>query len=736
MSRLAKLAELIERWKEARECGRSLTSRELCPDDEELARELERQIKIESGSEKQYETDDQTARTRREETPDDVLGNDTPILMQTDFESIRLHAKGGLGIVYVATDVQLHREVAVKFMKERGDETAEVRAELVREAEVTGKLEHPGVVPVYGLGHREDGQPFYVMRFIQGESLEAAIGQFHRGRSKASSDGERNLEFRSLLSRFTTVCYTVAYAHNRGIIHRDIKPDNIMLGKYGETLLVDWGLAMPVDRDQQARASGEKTLLLRAPSLSGNSSGVPIGTPAYMSPEQATASEKLTPATDVYSLGATLYKLLTGEAPGKGKDVHEVCRRVRNGEFEPPEKVQSNVPRALAAICVKAMALRPKDRYAGPLEMASDIENWLADEPVSVLPEGRTSQLARWSRRHRGIALALAAGLAASLLIAVVSAIWLGRVAQGERHAREDSLRFAAKFVARTMAGEIDLRWRILEAEASDPKLIELVQTANANPDEANWKPVQDWLNDKYITHQNEAKSSAWFIDDRHGTLIAISGLTDARYKNLIGKNLAYRDYFHGQGKELDPNTTEKIKPLTKPYRSTVFRSKASNKLKVAFCVPIRKNRDATGEVIGVFAMTVDLGTFATLETPLGADQIAVLVDTRSDWIDEDKKERTGLILHHPHWPDDGETIKNYRIDEALLSRLTKLRAKVVAKGASKISQAESMEMSYVDPVPDAAKGVGRWTAAFEPIFVNRDDARDTGWIVIVQAKQ
>src|SRR5262249_55526544 len=145
------------------------------------------------------------------------------------------------------------------------------------------------IVPVYGLVQGEDGRPCYAMRFIQGETLKEAIDRFHQDDRPGRDPGERSLALRQLLTRFVAVCNTVAYAHSRGVVHRDLKPANVMLGKYGETLLVDWGLAKAVGRDEAARAGGEDTL---APSSGDSDSGgtqfgKAVGTPAYMSPEQA-----------------------------------------------------------------------------------------------------------------------------------------------------------------------------------------------------------------------------------------------------------------------------------------------------------------------------------------------------------------------------------------------------------------------------------------------------------------
>ena len=159
------------------------------------------------------------------------------------FRVLRPHARGGLGAVFVALDEELHREVALKQILERHADDPVSRARFLLEAEITGGLEHPGIVPVYGLGTYADGRPYYAMRFIRGDSLKEAADRFHADTAKKTDPGRRSLELRKLLRRFTDVCNAIDYAHSRGVLHRDIKPANIIVGKHGETLVVDWGLA-------------------------------------------------------------------------------------------------------------------------------------------------------------------------------------------------------------------------------------------------------------------------------------------------------------------------------------------------------------------------------------------------------------------------------------------------------------------------------------------------------------
>jgi serine/threonine-protein kinase len=346
------------------------------------------------------------------------------------YRILRPHARGGLGEVYVAQDRELNREVALKEIRLDSAHQPDSRARFLREAEITGRLEHPGVVPVYGLGHYPDGRPFYAMRFIKGDSLKDAIERFHAdgaGSTSTRSSADRNLEMRQLLGRFIDLCNAIAYAHSRGVLHRDIKPGNVMLGKYGETLVVDWGLAKPVGSKDGA-ALDEPTI---RPAFSDDARptqmGQVVGTPAYMSPEQAAGKlDELGLASDVYSLGATLYSLLTGKPPFEGK-VLNILDLVAKGRLARPRAVAPEVPLPLEGICLKAMALRREDRYASATALANDIEHWLADEAVSVYREPWIQRLGRWARRHRGLAASSMAGVAVAAVSLAVVSLLIGR---------------------------------------------------------------------------------------------------------------------------------------------------------------------------------------------------------------------------------------------------------------------------------------------------------------------
>jgi serine/threonine-protein kinase len=361
-------------------------------------------------------------------------------------------AQGGLGQILLARDEQLERTVALKEMLPGPAQHTQHRERFYQEAALTSLVEHPGVVPVYDMGVSPEGKPFYTMKLIKGRTFADALDDYfdHPSRTK----------FRELLTRYVAVCQTMAFAHSRGVIHRDLKPANIMLGEFGETLVVDWGLAkhlpgstpqtIPETPPSQTHAlTGEQvsstsptqalTSARNQPALTAE--GDLLGTLGYMSPEQAQGElDKLGPATDIYSLGVILYEMVTGQRPFRG-NAAEILQMLLTETPPRPSRVRSGVPRPLEAVCLKALAFLPGDRYPTAMALAADVERWLNDEPVSVLAEPLTARLGRWARRHRTAVLAGLALLLMALLGSVVGTILLSQE-QGRTHAAlQQSLR-------------------------------------------------------------------------------------------------------------------------------------------------------------------------------------------------------------------------------------------------------------------------------------------------------
>src|SRR5690242_8163956 len=292
------------------------------------------------------------------------------------YARLRLHATGGIGRVWLAHDCALGRDVALKELRPERAEQAAFGARFLQEARITGQLEHPGVVPVYELARgRDDGQPFYTMRFVKGRTLSEAAHAYHERRAAGQAEP---LELPALLSAFVTVCNTVAYAHSRGVIHRDLKGQNVMLGDYGEVVVLDWGLAKVVGRPEGEAGAPALTLHEAGAEGSGHTvQGQTLGTPAYMAPEQAAGRPDLIDRrTDVYGLGAILYEILTGRPPFTGSGTAEVLRKVREEEPVPPRQLFPDVPPALEAVCLRALAKQPADRPAAAAELAREVQGW------------------------------------------------------------------------------------------------------------------------------------------------------------------------------------------------------------------------------------------------------------------------------------------------------------------------------------------------------------------------
>jgi PAS domain S-box-containing protein len=291
------------------------------------------------------------------------------------YSRLRLHATGGIGHVWLAHDSGLGRDVALKELRPERAGHAEAEARFLQEAQITGQLEHPGVVPVYELVRARDGrQPFYAIRFVKGRTLSEAARAYHDRRRAGAAEA---LELPALLNAFVTVCHTVAYAHARGVIHRDLKGQNVILGDFGEVVVLDWGLAKVLGRPEGA-ADAPSVVLDAAGADSGYTvQGQALGTPAYMAPEQSAGRlDLIDRRTDVYGLGALLYEALTGAPPFSGDSTEEVLRKVREEEPAPPRRLWPEVPPALEALCLRALAKRPEDRPAGAADLAQEVQGW------------------------------------------------------------------------------------------------------------------------------------------------------------------------------------------------------------------------------------------------------------------------------------------------------------------------------------------------------------------------
>jgi serine/threonine protein kinase len=309
-----------------------------------------------------------------------------PDFSATKYTFVKELARGGMGTVYLAEDTELNRQVAIKVLS-TPELTEDLRRRMIREAQIIARLEHPGIVPVHDVGTLPDGRIFYAMKFVRGVRLDEYAANTE--------------SIKDRLRKFQAVCDAVAFAHAHGVIHRDLKPQNIMIGSFGEVLVLDWGVAK-ILRDGPAAVSSEAdTLMLPAPDGSrkdvvDTTHGTVIGTRQYMSPEQARGEiGQLDERADIYSLGAVLYFLLTNQSPSEAR----------------PRSLNPNVTKPAEAVCLKAMAQERSQRYASAAELSADIGRLLDAEPVAAYRENAYEKVSRWVGKNRFLVLLVLAYL-------------------------------------------------------------------------------------------------------------------------------------------------------------------------------------------------------------------------------------------------------------------------------------------------------------------------------------
>jgi WD40 repeat protein/tetratricopeptide (TPR) repeat protein len=317
-----------------------------------------------------------------------------------EYELLEKLAEGGMGIVWKARQLRLNRLVALKMIRAGQFASSGELRRFQLEAENAAHLEHPHIVPLYEVGECE-GQPYFTMKLIEGGSLVQHLPRLAQ-------------DSRALAQLLAAVARAVHYAHQRGILHRDLKPGNILLDAQGQPHVADFGLAKRLEGSAHVTQSG-----------------VIVGTAGYMAPEQATGQrQRLTTAADVYGLGAILYELLTGQPPFRADTPLETLLLTMEREPPRPRTLQPRIDADLETICVKCLHKEPERRYRSAEALAEDLERWLKGEPIRARPVGKAERLWRWCRNNRTVATLTASVALLLVLIAVgssVTAVWLGK---------------------------------------------------------------------------------------------------------------------------------------------------------------------------------------------------------------------------------------------------------------------------------------------------------------------
>ncbi len=482
--------DLLDRWEEQRELGVNLSAEELCIDHPELLEEVERQITALLAFESGFGFD-----LKEKSTAGLLAGSlysppqDLQLINRYSLQGC--HAVGGLGQVYLAHDQVLNRRVAIKFPRLQGMSNQQI-ARFELEARITGQLDHPGIVPIHALDTTTAGEPCYVMRFVDGMTLQKAVeNRLANCGEHANAAYFTGDELRYFLQSFVTVCNIVAFAHGRNIVHRDIKPSNILLGPYGETLLLDWGIAKELNiesaavNERKVDSASASTDVSSPDCLPTNSPlltmpGRVLGTPAYASPEQLLGrSDGIGKPSDIYSLGATLFFLLDGKSPIELVGWSTYLELVKRSDTTLTRYLSSSVPTPLRAICEKALSIEPERRYASPLDLAADIDRYLAGESVSVMRDPWWIRLTRTARKHP---LVTGATIASTIVLSIAGIVASTVVSNKNRELAKGNQQLAVALGNVGLANELAMR--ALRDMASDVVVRRFAENENLKDSE------------------------------------------------------------------------------------------------------------------------------------------------------------------------------------------------------------------------------------------------------------
>ena len=609
-----------------------------------------------------------------------------------NYELVERLAQGGMGVVYKARDVELGRLIALKVILTGRFATETEIARFRHEAEAAANLDHPNIVPIYEIDEHE-GWPYFTMKFIEGGSLANHVARFRR-------------DARAAARMMATVAGAVHYGHRRGVLHRDLKPHNILIDEHGQPHVADFGVAKRLSEDD---AQMTRT-------------GTVIGTPAYMSPEQAAGKTKeITVAADVYSLGAILYEVLTGRPPFEGDSPVQVLRAVIEDEPVPPRQTDPRIDRDLETICLKCLDKDRRQRYRSAEELEQELTRWCCGGLIRARPVSRAARVARWVRRNPVVAGG-AVGTVALIVATIVVALSVAR--QREAQVLEEVRRgnlWSARTAAISYLWQLDRFSRTVEELAGDPQLIERLRHGDVDGARA-------WLHDVAQRHGLSEGFESWLLLDG-------GGVTIERFPpipELVGRDFDHRDYFTGAMRHAGRRGHAAV------HVSRVFKSEADGLYKFAISAPVTGAAAATdSRPLGVIVATIaPASTIGSLRLNDGRRVAALAgrIDPSSLAAGAARDERSYRLLVHPayHRRDETVEVRNEqllrmpepRADRPELHLLEPTEDAGAAAGAAGFT-----DDHFVDPMSARdARYAGRWLAALARVG-------NTPLVVIVQQR-
>jgi eukaryotic-like serine/threonine-protein kinase len=563
-----------------------------------------------------------------------------------EYELLGEIGRGAMGVVYRARPAGTNLVVALKRVEARGLDGAEAVRRFREEVENASGLRHPHIVPIYHVGE-QNGRPFYTMALIGGGSLEQKLAHYQANP-------------RAGVALVAKVARAVHYAHQRRLLHRDLKPGNILLDEAGEPQVADFGLATRLDPG-------------------GAAAGGPIaGSLPWMAPEAVRRDATLTTAVDLWALGIILYEMLTGRRPFGGKDRGALKHAILEGELVPPRAANPRVSRDLDAVCRRCLEKDPDRRYESAAALALDLERWLRDEPVRARKAGPLERVGKWGRRHPAMAGGLLF-LAVLVVAGVVAAVTMAD--EQERRLRQEVCRgneFAARHVASTVLAQLQHFGDAVEGAADSGRLKEACAAKD-------WPAVEAFLKARLMDAPPGPGAPPFataFVLDPTGVIRAE---WPQRHK-VVGEDFHERDYFRGARARADRADGKRV------HLSRVFTSKNDGLDKLAVSVPFRLSPNGPVWVLGATVPT---------DATLGVGGI------------HDQVRKAFSVLLAPREPDGAEYV-------VLVHPGYESREPSVPLPPGRLRPTEggfAADDAYADPVagrhPDYA---GRWLAGFAPV--------------------